>query len=57
MSGDRDKCIRFLEKSLRMYDDSHTQSLLQKVAMYINMRVVMGTSHWEVVGTGGYGYS
>ncbi|EER02475.1 DNAj protein with possible transmembrane domain within C-terminal region, putative [Perkinsus marinus ATCC 50983] len=42
-SGDRDKCIRFLEKSLRMYDDSHTQSLLQKVAMYINMRVREGT--------------
>ncbi|EER00457.1 molecular chaperone DnaJ, putative [Perkinsus marinus ATCC 50983] len=30
-SGDRDKCIRFLEKSLRMYDDPHTHSLLEKV--------------------------
>ncbi|KAF4707075.1 hypothetical protein FOZ62_028719, partial [Perkinsus olseni] len=30
-SGDRDKCVRFLEKSLRMYEDPDTQSLLQKV--------------------------
>ncbi|KAF4663105.1 hypothetical protein FOL47_005904 [Perkinsus chesapeaki] len=30
-SGDKDKCIRFLEKSIRMYDDIQTKTLLKQV--------------------------